>query len=347
MILKNQILSVEKFIQLALYDKKYGYYTKKNSFGKSGDFITSPLISKLFSEMISIWIISFWIKLGKPKKFSLVELGPGDGEFCKVLIDVVKKFPEFNKSLKIYLFENSTSLIQVQKKRLKRKKISWIKNFDEIQTGPVLFFGNEFLDAIPIKQFKKKGNIIYERFLSFKNGKFIKEIFKKVDPKTFKKIKYWNLNNKKIIEYPEMGFKVLESICKIIKKNKGGILLIDYGYTSSRGMDTLQSLKRHKRNDLFESVGKADITHLVDFSLLKRFFKMKNLFSNKIVTQSFFLKKLGIIERAEILNKNSLFTEKSDMYYRLERLLSDKKMGELFKVIYASNSKNIFSLGFQ
>ena len=116
MILKNQILSVEKFIQLALYDKKYGYYTKKNSFGKSGDFITSPLISRLFSEMISIWIISFWIKLGKPKKFSLVELGPGDGEFCKVLIDVVKKFPEFNKSLKIYLFENSTSLIQVQKK---------------------------------------------------------------------------------------------------------------------------------------------------------------------------------------------------------------------------------------
>ena len=106
-----------------------------------------------------------------------------------------------------------------------------------------------------------------------------------------------------------MGLKVLESICKIIKKNKGGILLIDYGYTSSRGMDTLQSLKRHNRNDLFESVGKADITHLVDFSLLKRFFKMKNLFSTKIVTQSFFLKKLGIIERAELLNKNSLFTE--------------------------------------
>ena len=38
---------------------------------KNGDFVTAPLISPLFSEMISVWVISFWIKLGKPKNFSL------------------------------------------------------------------------------------------------------------------------------------------------------------------------------------------------------------------------------------------------------------------------------------
>ena len=67
-------LSLDKFINLSLYDKKKGYYMKKNPFGKKGDFITAPNISRLFSEMIAIWIVSFWKSLGSPKKFNLIEL---------------------------------------------------------------------------------------------------------------------------------------------------------------------------------------------------------------------------------------------------------------------------------
>ena len=92
MIIHNGIHSVEKFVEIALYDKEFGYYVRNNPFGKRGDFVTAPLISPLFSEMISIWIISFWIKLGKPKKFSFVELGPGNGEFCKILCRTLEIF---------------------------------------------------------------------------------------------------------------------------------------------------------------------------------------------------------------------------------------------------------------
>ena len=67
---KNHSLSLDKFINLSLYDKKFGYYMKKNSFGKQGDFITAPNISRLFSEMIAIWTIRFWQSLGSPKKFN-------------------------------------------------------------------------------------------------------------------------------------------------------------------------------------------------------------------------------------------------------------------------------------
>ena len=84
----NGTHSIDKFIESALYDKNYGYYSKKNPFGKQGDFITAPLISPLFSEMILIWVISYWINLGKPKKFSFVELGPGNGSFCKTFCKV-------------------------------------------------------------------------------------------------------------------------------------------------------------------------------------------------------------------------------------------------------------------
>ena len=81
-------LPVDKFLQNVLYDKKFGYYSSKTPFGIKGDFITAPTISNLFSELISIWIISTWEKFGRPKRINIVELGPGDGSLIKILLNV-------------------------------------------------------------------------------------------------------------------------------------------------------------------------------------------------------------------------------------------------------------------
>ena len=348
MISQNGIHSVDKFIEKALYDKKIGYYSQNNPFGKKGDFVTAPLISPLFSEMITVWAISYWITLGKPNKFSFVELGPGDGTFCKTFCKVLENFPEFKKSVKIYLFEKSIKLIKIQKNLINNKKVVWIKSLNEIKDGPVLFFGNEFFDSIPIKQFKVKKFKIYEKFLQLKKGKFDKFILKKTSQNMTKKLTDLNLIRKKgIIEYPEQGLKILDHIIKKIHSLKGGILLIDYGYMEANGKDTLQSLKSHKKNIYYKNIGKADITYLVNFQLLNKYLLKQRLLLNKIVSQSFFLKKLGIIERAEILSKKMSFKEKSDLYYRIERLLSEKKMGKLFKVLFASNKEMKFNLGFK
>ena len=90
-----KVLPVDKFIENVLYDKKFGYYSSNIPFGKSGDFITAPGISNLFSEIIGIWFVVTWNTLGKPKKFNIVELGPGDGSLTKVLLKTFKKFPRF------------------------------------------------------------------------------------------------------------------------------------------------------------------------------------------------------------------------------------------------------------
>ena len=123
--------------------------TKKNPFGKSRRFYYCADNIALFCEIILIWVISYWIKIGKPKKFSIVELGPGDGTFSKMLLKVSKKFPSFKESLNLYLFEKSKKLIKVQKKNIKDKGVLWIKNFNEINLILYCFLVMNFLMLFP------------------------------------------------------------------------------------------------------------------------------------------------------------------------------------------------------
>ena len=117
---KSSSLPVDEFFLNVLYDKKYGYYNKKEPFSLNGDYITAPKISFLFSDIIAIWLISTWENFGKPKHFNIVELGPGDGSLTKNILKVFKNFPNFNNSKKIFLYEISNFLTKVQKKKNKR-----------------------------------------------------------------------------------------------------------------------------------------------------------------------------------------------------------------------------------
>ncbi len=348
---KNKLIPVDEFVEKVLYEPNKGYYTKKIPFGNQGDFITAPTISNLFSEIISIWIVSSWQKLGKPKNFNFVELGPGDGSLSKVLVDTFKNFPEINKSINIYLYEKSNLLKNVQKKKLKGSKIVWIKNFNQIKKGPIIFFGNEFFDAIPIKQFLYKKGSLLEKCYVINRRTGLNEAYQAASHQDVKKIKTFKiLKGLKFIEYPKLGLIELDKMVEKIKKQNGGILLIDYGHLNTLNRDTLQAVMRNKKiniNSLFNNLGEADITSLVNFRLLEEYFKKKKLKLKKIVSQKFFLEKMGIIERAKILEKNMNFKQLNYMSLTLMRLLHKNQMGELFKVIFAFKSKRSDFLGFE
>jgi len=340
-------IPIDKFISNALYDKNFGYYSKRIPFGKNGDFITAPGISSLFSEMIALWVVAFWEHLDKPKIFNIIELGPGSGQMSATLVRVFKKFPNFFKSVNIFFYEKSKTLKNLQKKNLNHKKIIWIKNFNKIKKGPVIFLGNEFFDAIPIKQFKKVNNILYEKYVKLRNDSKITTFFKKADSKTLMELKKYNLlKDKSFVEFPRQGLSELNRITNTVKKLSGGLLLIDYGFLKQQNKSTLQSVKNHKQNIMFDNVGDADITSLVNFNLLEKYLRRKKLKVNNVVTQEFFLKKMGIINRAETVSLRMNFKEKTDLYLRLQRLLNSKQMGKLFKVISAFKLKKKFSLGF-
>ena len=345
---EKKTIPLDQFINIALYDKKFGYYMKSNPFEKKGDFITAPLISNLFGEMIAVWCVAFWEHLGKPKKISLVELGPGDGTLCKDLLKTFRQFEEFYNSLEINLLEISDMLKKIQKTKINNKKVKWIKKIEEINCGPVIFFGNEFFDALPIKQIYKKKKKFFEKYITLStNEKNIKFLHKRANNNLIKRIKSLNLISVgNTIEYPIEALKILEQISKKINKFNGGLLAFDYGYAITKNQNTLQAVKKHNYLDIFFKPGHSDITSHINFELFNKSLSKNNLDVKKITNQSEFLKKIGILERANILSKKITFKEKADMFYRLKRLLDPQEMGNHFKVMFAQKKGGNFSLGF-
>ena len=348
MIIKNNFeISLDEFINFALYDKKKGYYMQKSPFGRKGDFITAPNISRMFSEMIAIWILGFWENLGNPKKINLVELGAGNGEMIKILLETFKKFPVFFNSCNILIHEKSLKLKKIQKDKLDKNKIIWISDLKEIKKFPTIFIANEFFDAMAVKQFIKKENLWFERYVNFKNKK--KAFFNKksFNMKKFEKEIGYNISkNQKFIEYSLIGISYLKKIAKIIKKNSGGLLIIDYGYMEKKMKNTLKSISNHKHSNVLENIGKSDITHNINFCLFKKIIDQLGGLKNLITTQGSFLVKLGIKDRAEIISQNQSFSKKADIYYRLKRLVDEKEMGNLFKVMFIKKKDNKYSQGF-
>mgnify|MGYP006138175253 FL=1 len=346
--LNNKMIPIDKFFNRVLFDKKNGYYSSRTPFGHNGDFITSPGVSNLFSEIIGIWLISSWHTLKKPKKFNVVELGPGDGGLTKILIKTFERFPEFNNAVNIFLYEKSQSLKKLQKNNINSSKVRWINNFSKISKGPIIFFGNEFFDSIPIKQFLRKKKIFYEKHYFQNKDKKIVEAYKKVSKKKAQKItKFKTINKLKFIEFPQLGLNELRKIIKKISQLNGGLLLIDYGYLKPENKNTLQSLMKHKKNKILNNLGKADITSLVNFKLLNEYFTNNNLKVKKIVTQKCFLETMGILQRASRISEKMSFREKSNLYLRLKRLLDKKIMGDLFKVIFTYKFREDNFLGFK
>ena len=341
-------LPLDQFIEFALYDKVNGYYMKKNPFGKEGDFITAPNITRLFSEIIAIWVLTFWKSIGSPKKFNLLELGAGNGEMMKVIIETLKNFPECLNNCNFQIHEKSEFLKKQQQFNLKSEKITWIDNIKINNSFPTIYLANEFFDALPIKQFFKRKEGWVERFVNFndkKNAEFKEQL---IDIKNIEQnLKFEISKDQEIIEYSPSSFEYLKDISNLIKKNDGGLLIIDYGYLNLKMKETLLAIKNHKHSNILEDIGDSDITYNINFNLFKKFVGQFDDLNFIITNQKKFLTSMGIIQRAEIISENIPFSKKSDLFYRIRRLIDEKQMGELFKVMLIKKHKNNFKTGFE
>ena len=182
LLIKNNYLDLNTFLDVILYDKQFGFYNsinKKNELiGKEGHFITAPEISQLFGELVGIWILQL-CRENHFHNINLLELGPGKGTLMKDILRIFSQQKE-NIKIKIHLLEFSKVLKSYQKENLKQycHELKWYNNIfkikDQLNDNPTIIISNEFFDCLPINQYKfyKTKNIYTKKIVRLDKNKF-------------------------------------------------------------------------------------------------------------------------------------------------------------------------------
>lgn len=328
-------LDLATYMQLCLTDPDDGYYTTKKPIGRKGDFITAPEISQLFGELIGIWIIDTWQKLGAPSPFSLIEAGPGHGTLmADILRTIAKLSTPCSKAAHVRLIEISPPLKKIQKDKLSAfdTPLTWHESTEDIGDDAFILIANEFFDALPINQYQFVEGQWAERAIGLSPENTLTWGLK---PSKFNT----TLNPKPndIFETSVSAQKRVVDLSKRIKTQNGAALLIDYGHLKSGFGDTFQAIKNHAYVNPLEDPGSADLTAHVDFDPFQQIAAKAGLHA-KTTTQGAFLLAMGLLERAGALGANLTTRQQEKIKTDVERLAAPDKMGNLFKVMTITRS---------
>jgi NADH dehydrogenase [ubiquinone] 1 alpha subcomplex assembly factor 7 len=325
-------VSVAGFMEIALTGPG-GYYTRQDPLGTDGDFITAPEISQMFGELIGLWCVDCWARLGKPGRFNLIELGPGRGALMADALRAAKLAPDFLAALDLHLVEVNAALIEAQRERLAAFKPVWHATIDGLPPGPAIILANEFFDALPIHQFEMTEAGWRERVVTGSQGNFA---FALAAPGPAISLIRPAHHRAKPGENAEISPASLEIVAKIagrLRQFAGAALVIDYGPAASALGASLQAVKDHRFHNPLQDIGNADLTAHVDFAALADAARLQAARVFGPATQRDFLLALGIEARAAQLQAAADETLRAEIAAARDRLIGEAEMGILFKVL--------------
>lgn len=316
------------------------YYGRGDVFGAGGDFITAPEISQTFGELIGLWCAVVWQNMGSPAPFQLVECGSGRGTLMQDLLRAAARVPGFAAAADVHLVERSLALRTRQRDTLKTQNITWHDDLGTVPPGPMILVANEFLDALPIRQFEMTGDGWMERFVTADETGHLRFTLK---PGTPDETPHADLGA--IFETSPAITDFVSTLAHRIAGDGGAALLIDYGHTNTAVGETLQAVKKHRPCGVFETPGEADLTAHVDFAAVAR--AAPGLEVHGPLEQGTWLARLGIKLRGLQLAKGKPPAAVETVTAGIRRLTEADAMGSLFKVIALAHPSLATPDGFQ
>lgn len=359
-------IGVAEYFTRCLHDPRDGYYATRPDLGAGGDFITAPLVSQMFGELIGLWAVETWTRMGSPTPFRLVEMGPGDGALISDLLRAARLSPGFLAAADLWLVEVSPPLRALQGQRLAAAPLPprWADRLDAVPGGaPMILIANEVLDCLPARQFVRthtgwaervvgldeQGNLAFglkaisrEPFPLADGGRAGLGVTAAVDDERGRQTATSAVTPIPTPSPIEGEGSILESspaqealgteIGHRLATDGGAALLIDYGRDAPGPGDTLQAIRGHRKVDPLESPGQADLTVWADFPAVLAAGVEAGARAGPILSQAAFLAMLGIEARAQALA--AARPDRAEQIARqLDRLTGQAQMGALFKAV--------------
>ena len=322
-------MSLAEFMASALYDPAGGYYTTRRPIGAAGDFVTAPEVSQLFGEVIGLWCADAWVRLGRPTPVQLIELGPGRGTLLADLLRAARVLPDFERAIELHLVEISPELRAAQQAALGERPASWHASLESVPEGSFLLVANEFLDALPIRQYERAPDTWRERLVGAV-GEALGFALSGPVPPVLIPAALRDAPVGSVLEVNHAARALAAEIARRAVQAPGAALLIDYGYAAPPLRGTLQAVSRHRPVPPLERPGEVDLTALVDFGALAEAARGAGAVAWGPVSQGGLLRALGIELRAERLAARATPAQRADLAAALRRLTDPTEMGERF-----------------
>lgn len=309
------------YMELVLYHPQFGYYaTNADCIGKSGDFLTSPHLAADFGELLAVQLKQLWEILGSPDKFSIVEMGAGQGLLAAQILEYLKKeHSNFFTVIDYIIIETAPAMIAAQRMRLNTLPVKWCE-WLEIEDRSIVgcFLSNELIDALPVHQVVVKDDRLQEIYITLgKEDLIFDEIVDELS--TDRLDRYWQLNNINLLSdrysdgyRTEVNLAALDWLKTVEQKLEHGyIISIDYGYSADRyynpirAQGTLQCYYEHyHHNDPYINIGNQDLTAHVDFTAIQNQGELLGLETIGFTKQGMFLMALGLGDRISTVSNS-------------------------------------------
>ena len=293
----------------------------------------------MFGEILGLWAAVTWELIGRPDPVLLVEAGPGRGTLMADALRAIGRVaPAFRAALRLHLIETSPRLRTVQAERL--PGAVWHDSLDTVPEEPLLLLANEFLDALPIRQFVRRGGRWLERFVE--DGRFCwqlcrhgplpqpppageGEICCRGRGRAERCTSLTNSMNPRLPSPVALGNR--------LSAQPGAALFLDYGPEHSAPGDSLQALGDGRPADPLAAPGTADLTAHVDFAAFSAAARTAGAATHGPLPQGLFLTRLGLFQRTDRLARTRPPAHASALIEAARRLAEPNRMGRLFKAL--------------
>ncbi len=321
-------LTLARYMEEALFDPRFGYYATRDPLGARGDFVTAPEISQAFGELLGAWCADCWRAMGAPDPVMLVELGPGRGTLLADALRASRTVPGFAAAARLHLVERSSALRVAQARALAAAAPTWHEALAEVPEGPMLLVANEFLDALPVRQFVRAEGLWRERRVGLGPDGALAFVLDG-EPTDL------------ALDAPEGAIREMRpgadalarEVARRLLGRGGAALFVDYGYFPSACGDTLQAVRRHRPSDVLAAPGESDLTAHVDFAAFAAAVASAGARAWGPVPQGVFLRALGLEERARKLLAHADDAQALLIRSGCRRLVDPAEMGTLFKAL--------------
>ena len=301
-------ITFERFMELALYHPRHGYYTSgRERIGRSGDYFTSVSVGPLFGRLLAKRFLKWREELGNPPGFEVVEFGSHRGQLKK---DVLAAAPDLGYRV--------------------------IEAGDSIPDAIVgVVFSNEFLDALPVHRVRVKAGAWREIYVTSNFAQALGHLSTQALVDSLHDLPV-HLMEGYTTDVNLRAFHWMKQLAQ--RLTRGYVLTIDYGFERAEYFAPhykdghLQCYYHHTRDDNpYQHVGEQDITAHVEFTSLIEHGKKFGLEPVLFTDQSHFLLQIGESEISEIVERTA--GQLSKERQAIHQLLHPELMGRTFKVL--------------